>query len=126
MGKAILYLFFAAMLSAMLAFLVMIFGPILYLEAMRVMQVTPLDVRVAAYFSLSIFVIVLVMISFAIPRTALSGPKQFLFFIAAPFAVTWMFPRLGVSYFTTLVTLAVIAVPACYQVIVSHRKAVRR
>ncbi len=126
MGKAILYLFFAIMLSATVALLVMLFGPVLYVEAMRVTRVLPSDVRVAAYFSLSIFVIILVTISFAIPRTALSGTKQFLFFIAMPCMVTWMFPRLGVSYFATLVTLAVIAVPACYQVIVSHRKAARR
>lgn len=122
MGKTILYLFFAAMLSATLALLVMLFAPMLYLEVTQLSRAAPVNVRVAAYFSLMLFVTVIAVVALGIPTKTVSVAKRLLFFLVLPTAIAWLMPTLGFTYFTTLVVLAILAVPACYQVIVSHRK----
>ncbi len=125
MGKTILYLFFAATLSAALAFLVMLLAPVLYVEATKLSQAVPVNVRVAASFSLTLFVVIIYAVSLAIPAGTVTPMKRFLFFLALPAVVARLLLIFGLSYFATLVVLAILAVPACYQVIVSHRKSVR-
>lgn len=122
MGKTILYLFFATLLSATLALFVMLFAPVLYVEATKITRAVPVDVRVAAYFSLMLFVTITAVVALGIPAKAVSPMKRFLFFLALPTAVAWLMPMFGFTYFATLVVLAVLAVPAVYQVMVSHRK----
>ena len=122
MGKTILYLFFATMLSVTLALLVMLFAPMLYLELTQLSRAAPVNVRVAAYFSLMLFVTIIAVVSLGIPAKTVSPVKRFLFFLVLPTAIAWLMPTLGFTYFATLVVLAVVAVPVCYQVIVSHRK----
>lgn len=126
MGKTILYLFFAAMLSTALAFLVMFFAPVLYVEATKLSRAVPVDVRVAASFSLTLFVVIIYAVSLAIPAGTVSPMKRFLFFLVLPAAAARLLLMFGLSYFATLVVLTILAVPACYQVIVSHRTSASR
>jgi hypothetical protein len=122
MGKTLLYLFLAIMASACMASLVMIFGPILYVEIAQPKRVEPSDIRLAAYFSLSIFILALGVIGFSIPRSVLSRVKCGLLFVLLPCLAALVLPALGVSYRGVMLALALLAIPAVYQAIVSRSK----